>query len=70
MKLVKEDKKDLLIFKIEILFLKMHDTHPESGNVLQPVHYVMATGEEEYFIEGEVLHFSKYVLRDYMVQVQ
>jgi len=38
-----------------------YDTHPESGNILHPVHYVnRATGEEEYFIEGEVLHFSKY----------
>ena len=38
-----------------------HECHPETNESLHPVHYVnRAKGEEQYFIEGEVLHFSKY----------
>jgi len=38
-----------------------HECHPETSETLYPVHYVnRAHGEEQYFIEGEVLHFSKY----------
>jgi hypothetical protein len=38
-----------------------HECHPETHETLHPVHYVnRAKGEEQYFIEGEVLHFSKY----------
>ena len=37
------------------------ETHPETKETLYPVHYVnRAKGEEQYFVEGEVLHFSKY----------
>ena len=39
----------------------MHDTCEQCGSGLHPVHYVnRANGEEQYFIEGEVIHFSKY----------
>tara|TARA_R110000824_G_scaffold67162_4_gene173942 strand:+ start:2971 stop:4608 length:1638 start_codon:yes stop_codon:yes gene_type:complete len=38
-----------------------HECHPDSGEILHPVHYVnRVNGEEQYFIKGEVLHFSKY----------
>jgi len=38
-----------------------YECHPETHETLHPVHYVnRAKGEEQYFIEGEVLHFSKY----------
>jgi hypothetical protein len=38
-----------------------HECHPDSGEILHPVHYVnRVNGEEQYFIRGEVLHFSKY----------
>jgi len=38
-----------------------NECHPETAETLHPVHYVnRAKGEEQYFIEGEVLHFSKY----------
>jgi len=38
-----------------------HECHPETNETLYPVHYInRANGEEQYFIEGEVLHFSKY----------
>jgi len=37
------------------------ECHPETKEILYPVHYVnRAKGEEQYFVEGEVLHFSKY----------
>ena len=37
------------------------ECHPETHETLHPVHYVnRAKGEEQYFVEGEVLHFSKY----------
>jgi hypothetical protein len=35
--------------------------HPETHENLYPVHYInRANGEEQYFVKGEVLHFSKY----------
>ncbi len=38
-----------------------HENCEVCGSALFPVHYVNRTnGEEQYFIEGEVLHFSKY----------
>ena len=38
-----------------------HENCQECGGPVYPVHYVnRANGEEQYFIEGEVLHFSKY----------
>ena len=37
------------------------ECHPETSETLYPVHYVnRVNGEEQYFVEGEVLHFSKY----------
>ena len=45
----------------EFLSEDPHECHPENNETLYPVHYVnRAHGEEQYFIEGEVLHFSKY----------
>tara|TARA_R110002020_G_scaffold92635_1_gene224094 strand:- start:896 stop:2515 length:1620 start_codon:yes stop_codon:yes gene_type:complete len=45
----------------EFLSEDAHECHPETNETLYPVHYVnRAHGEEQYFIEGEVLHFSKY----------
>jgi len=39
----------------------MTDSCEMCGSELHPVHYVnRANGKEQYFIEGEVLHFSKY----------
>jgi hypothetical protein len=38
-----------------------HESCQECRGPMYPVHYVnRANGEEQYFIEGEVLHFSKY----------
>ena len=38
-----------------------HENCPTCGGPLKPVHYVnRANGDEQYFIKGEVLHFSKY----------
>ena len=38
-----------------------HENCEHCGSKTFPVHYVnRANGEEQYFIEGEVLHFSKY----------
>ena len=37
------------------------EVHPESHEKLHPVHYInRVNGEEQYFVKGEVLHFSKY----------
>tara|TARA_R100000008_G_scaffold40297_1_gene23102 strand:+ start:3847 stop:5481 length:1635 start_codon:yes stop_codon:yes gene_type:complete len=37
------------------------ECHPETHEKLHPVHYVnRVNGEEQYFVKGEVLHFSKY----------
>jgi len=45
----------------EFITEDMHELHPEHHEVLHPVHYVnRVNGEEQHFIEGEVLHFSKY----------
>ena len=45
----------------EFLSEDPHECHPENNETLYPVHYVnRAHGEEQYFIDGEVLHFSKY----------
>tara|TARA_R100001463_G_scaffold1194_6_gene5260 strand:+ start:5902 stop:7542 length:1641 start_codon:yes stop_codon:yes gene_type:complete len=38
-----------------------HESCEECGSPLYPVHYVnRANGEQQYFLQGEVLHFSKY----------
>ena len=38
-----------------------HESCEECGSPLYPVHYVnRANGEHQYFLQGEVLHFSKY----------
>jgi len=38
-----------------------YECHPDTGKPLYPVHYVNKVhGEDQYFIQGEVLHFSKY----------
>ena len=38
-----------------------HDRCPDCDSSLFPIHYVnRANGEEQHYIEGEVLHFSKY----------
>ena len=38
-----------------------YETHPDTNETLYPVHYVNRVhGEDQFFIEGEVLHFSKY----------
>ncbi len=38
-----------------------HDLCERCGDALYPVHYVnRAKGDDQYFIKGEVLHFSKY----------
>jgi phage portal protein BeeE len=38
-----------------------HENVLTCGGVLHPVHYVnRANGEDQFYIEGEVLHFSKY----------
>ena len=45
----------------DFLSENQYDCHPESNETLYPVHYVNRVhGDEQYFIEGEVLHFSKY----------
>ena len=37
------------------------EVHPENHEKLHPVHYInRVNGEEQYFVKGEVLHFSKY----------
>jgi hypothetical protein len=37
------------------------ELHPQSHETLYPIHYVNKVhGEDQYFVEGEVLHFSKY----------
>ena len=37
------------------------EIHPETNEKLYPVHYInRVNGEEQYFVKGEVLHFSKY----------
>ena len=37
------------------------ECHPETQEILYPIHYVNRVhGEDQFFIEGEVLHFSKY----------
>ena len=39
----------------------INECHPETSETLHPVHYVNRVhGEEQYFVKGEVLHFSKY----------
>ena len=44
----------------DMLSVEPHQTC-ESGSALHPVHYVnRAHGQDQYFLEGEVLHFSKY----------
>jgi len=44
-----------------ILSTEPHENCDVCGSKLYPVHYVnRAMGEDQYYIEGEVLHFSKY----------
>ena len=44
-----------------ILSTEPHDNCDVCGGNLYPVHYVnRANGEQQYFLKGEVLHFSKY----------
>lgn len=44
-----------------ILATEPHESCETCGSKLVPVHFVnRAHGEDQYFIEGEVLHFSKY----------
>jgi len=43
------------------LAMEPHETCEECGSTLHPVHYVNRVGgKDQYFIKGEVLHFSKY----------
>ena len=45
----------------DILSVEPHQTCEKCGSALHPVHYVnRAHGQDQYFLEGEVLHFSKY----------
>ena len=45
----------------DVLHTEPHDTCEQCGGNLYPVHYVnRANGDDQYFLEGEVLHFSKY----------
>ena len=45
----------------EFITEDINELHPEHHETLHPVHYVnRVNGEEQHFIEGEVLHFSKY----------
>jgi hypothetical protein len=44
-----------------MLSTEAHDTCEECGANLHPVHYVnRVNGQDQYFLKGEVLHFSKY----------
>ena len=43
------------------LSVEPHENCEDCGSVLHPVHYVNRVGgKDQYFIKGEVLHFSKY----------
>ena len=43
------------------LSIEPHENCEECGSVLHPVHYVNRVGgKDQYYIKGEVLHFSKY----------
>ena len=43
------------------LSIEPHEKCEDCGSVLHPVHYVNRVGgKDQYFIKGEVLHFSKY----------
>jgi uncharacterized OB-fold protein len=43
------------------LSIEPHENCEECGSTLHPVHYVNRVGgKDQYFIKGEVLHFSKY----------
>ncbi len=43
------------------LAMEPHENCEECGSTLHPVHYVNRVGgKDQYFIKGEVLHFSKY----------
>ena len=45
----------------DMLSVEPHQTCEKCGSALHPVHYVnRAHGNDQYFLEGEVLHFSKY----------
>ena len=45
----------------DVLHTEPHHSCEQCGGNLYPVHYVnRANGEDQYFLEGEVLHFSKY----------
>ena len=45
----------------EVLSTEPHERCEQCGDSLYPVHYVnRAKGEDQYFIKGEILHFSKY----------
>ena len=45
----------------EIIATEPHETCEICGSNLFPIHYVNRVGgEDQYFLEGEVLHFSKY----------
>ena len=45
----------------DMLAIEPHETCEHCGSKLMPVHYVnRAKGQDQYFLEGEVLHFSKY----------
>jgi len=45
----------------EFLSDDQFERHPENHENLYPVHYVnRVNGEEQFFVKGEVLHFSKY----------
>ena len=44
-----------------VLATEPHERCETCGSDMKPVHYVnRAKGEDQYFLEGEVLHFSKY----------
>ncbi len=45
----------------DVISTEPHDNCETCGSPLKPIHYVnRAKGDEQYFIKGEVLHFSKY----------
>ena len=58
---VKGNKGFTCVHHRDVISTEPHDNCETCGSPLMPIHYVnRAKGDEQYFLEGEVLHFSKY----------